>query len=32
MMERLLEMARKAADAAEIYALDETGDGVGFEN
>jgi PmbA protein len=31
-MERLLEMARKAADAAEIYALDETGDGVGFEN
>jgi PmbA protein len=32
MMERLMEMAKKVTDGAEIYALDETGDGVGFEN
>jgi PmbA protein len=31
-MERLMEMAKKVTDGAEIYALDETGDGVGFEN
>ena len=31
-MERLMEMAKKVSDSAEIYVLDETGDGVGFEN
>jgi PmbA protein len=32
MMERLMEMAKKVTDRVEIYALEETGDGVTFEN
>ncbi len=31
-MEKLMEMARKVGDQVEIYALDETADGVSFEN
>jgi len=31
-MERLLEMAGQAADSAEVYALEEAGDSVSFEN
>jgi len=31
-VEKLMEMARKAGDQVEIYALDETADGVSFEN
>jgi len=32
MMERLMEMARKVSDGVEIYALEESGDSVSFEN
>ncbi len=31
-MERLMEMAEKVSGSVEIYALEESGDGVGFEN
>jgi len=31
-MEQLLEMAKKVSEAAEVYSLEETGDGVSFEN
>ena len=31
-MERLMEMAGKVSDQAEVYALDQTTDGVSFEN
>ena len=31
-MERLLEMAKQAGDGAEIYALEEAGDSISFEN
>ena len=32
MMERLMEMAKRVSDQVELYALEETGDGVSFEN
>ena len=31
-MERLLEMAKQAGDSAEVYALEEAGDSISFEN
>ena len=31
-MERLMEMAKKVSDGVEIYALEESGDGISFEN
>ena len=31
-MERLMEMAKQAGDSAEIYALEEAGDSISFEN
>ena len=32
MMEQLMEMAKRVSDQVELYALEEMGDGVGFEN
>ncbi len=32
MMEKLVEIAKKVSDQVEVYSLQETGDGVSFEN